>query len=122
MENTSMLEAALHQHSVQMLQRQLEVKFALSVDMVSDKLQRLALPQLEALFVELFKLKTVQQLNKWFQEQLEKRSAEAEYQFELELIQLGLLKTQPLKTTRTHFAPIYVTGQPLSEQIVMERC
>jgi len=28
MENTSMLEAALHQHSVQMLQRQLEVKFA----------------------------------------------------------------------------------------------
>jgi len=74
MENTSMLEAALHQRSVQMLQRQLEVKFA-----------------------------------------------EAEYQFELELIQLGLLKTQPLKTPRTHFTPIHVAGQPLSEQIIAER-
>jgi hypothetical protein len=74
MTNTT-IEVAIHQHSVQMLKQQLEIKFALSVDMVKgigDKLQRLALPELEALFVELIKLRTVQQLNGW----LEKHSQE----------------------------------------------
>ena len=67
------IETAIHQHSVQMLQQQLKIKFALSVDMVKgigDRLQKLALPDLESLSTELFKLTTVQQLNDW----LEKRS------------------------------------------------
>ncbi|MDM8531015.1 hypothetical protein QUF63_07570 [Anaerolineales bacterium HSG25] len=117
------IETALHQHSIRMLNRQLEIRFALSVDMVkgiSDKLQKLTLSELEVLFVELFKLKTVQQLNGWIQKRLESVD-DAEYQFELELMQLGLLKERPDKPYQTDFSPIDVTGQPLSEQIIAER-
>lgn len=77
-ENTPTIETAIHQYSVDMLKRQLEIKFALStevVDEVSDKLQRLTLLDLESLSIELFNLTTVQQLNSWLEKHSQTEAA-----------------------------------------------
>ncbi|GEM_PF-6457812 len=70
LKNQAMIETTLHQHSVQMLMRQLEIKFSLSVEAVraiADRLNKLLLVDLESLFVEIFKFKTMPQFNEYGQ-------------------------------------------------------